>query len=78
MGAVVGAFQAFGRQVGVDLGGGQVRVAEQFLHAAQVGARIQQVGGIAVAQLVRRHGGSSPAMARYFFSRSCRIAAERA
>jgi hypothetical protein len=33
---VVGAFEAFGAHVGVDLGGHQVGVAEQLLHASQI------------------------------------------
>lgn len=36
--------------VGVDLGGGQVAVAQQHLHNAQVGAVVEQVGGEGVAQ----------------------------
>ena len=38
----------------VNLRGGELAVAEQFLHAAQVGAVIEQVRGEGVAQLVRR------------------------
>ena len=41
--------------VGVDLGGGHVLVAEQFLHRADVGASLEQVGGKAMAQRVRGH-----------------------
>ena len=39
--------------VGVDLGGGDVAVAEQGLDGAQVGAIHQEVGGKGVAQGVR-------------------------
>ncbi len=45
--------QAVGGDVGVDLGGGDVGVAEQGLDNAQVGAAFQQVGGEGVAQDVR-------------------------
>ena len=38
--------------VGVDLGGGDVGVAEHFLDDAEVGAVIEEVGGEAVAELV--------------------------
>lgn len=38
--------------VGVDLGGGDVGVAEHFLDNAEVGAVIEEVGGKAVAELV--------------------------
>ena len=42
-------------KVGVDLRGGEVFVAEQLLHAAQVAGGLQQVGGEAVAQHMRMH-----------------------
>ena len=51
---VVGPLEPLGGQVGIDLGRDQVRVAEQFLDAAQVRARVEQVRGITVPQLVRR------------------------
>ena len=54
MRGVVGPLEPFGGQVGIDLGRDQVRVAEQFLHAAQVRARVEQVRRVAVPQLVRR------------------------
>ena len=41
--------------MGVDLGGGEVFVAEQFLHAAQVAGGLQDVAGEGVAQHVRVH-----------------------
>ena len=40
--------------VGVDLGGGEVGVAEHLLDRAEVGAALEQVGGEAVAERVRR------------------------
>ena len=51
---VVGSLEPFCGQVGVDLGRDQVRVAEQLLDAAQVGARVKEVGRVTVPQLVRR------------------------
>jgi hypothetical protein len=42
--------QVIARHVGVDLGGGDVGVAQQGLDDAQVGAAFQQVGGEGVAQ----------------------------
>ena len=39
--------------VGVDLGRPQARVAEQLLDDPQVGATVEQMGGVAVAQRVR-------------------------
>ena len=46
-------FEPAQRQVRVDLGGGDVGVAEQQLHAAQVGAVLDHVRGATVAQTVR-------------------------
>ncbi len=40
-----GLLELVARDVGVDLGGGDVLVAQQELHRAQVGAVLQQVGG---------------------------------
>jgi len=55
MGAVVALFDASLRDVGVDLGGGDVLMAQQLLHHAQVGAAVQHVGGKGVPQQVGRH-----------------------
>ena len=46
--------QAGGADVRVDLRGHQALVAQQFLHAADVGAAVEQVRGEAVPQRVRR------------------------
>src|ERR1051325_9080078 len=40
--------------MGVDLRGGEIRMAEHLLHRAEVGATFEEVGGKAVAQGVRR------------------------
>jgi hypothetical protein len=45
--------QPLTRHVGVDGGRGDVRMPQQQLHRAQVGAVVQQVGGESVAQRVR-------------------------
>ena len=52
VGLVVGFFEAVGGDVGVDLGGDEVGVAQEFLDAAEVGAGVQHVGRIAVAEFV--------------------------
>ena len=52
MGLVVGSFKAFGGQVGVNLCSDQVSMAKQFLDAAEISTRIQQVGSITVPELV--------------------------
>jgi hypothetical protein len=38
-------FQAFSRHMGVNLRGGQIAVAQQHLHHAQIGSVINQMGG---------------------------------
>ena len=55
--------QALGRQVGVDLGGADVGVAEHLLQRAQVAAAGQQVGGERVAQRVGAHAVLQPGAA---------------
>ena len=54
MGLPIGGLQAARRDVGVDLGRGQVLVAEQLLDDPQVGAAVEQVGRERMAQRVRR------------------------
>ena len=53
--------QPFLQHMGVNLRGGDVGVAEQLLHGAQVGAVLQKVAGKGVAQHVRRYlrGGNA-------------------
>ena len=46
---LVQGFQAFASDVGVDLGGADVGVAEEGLDGAQVGAVVDEVGGEGVA-----------------------------
>ena len=67
MGLVVGFFEAVSGDVGIDLGGDQMRVAQQFLDAAQVGARIQKVRGVTVSQLVRREARIETGDGEVFF-----------
>ena len=42
--------QALARHVGVDGGGGNVRVPQEQLHDAQIGAVVEQMGGKGVTQ----------------------------
>ena len=53
----VEGLEAFPGDVGVDLGGGDVGVAEEQLHHPQVGPVVEQVGGEGVAQDVGRQPG---------------------
>ena len=55
MRGVVDPGQVLEVQMRVDLGGGDVGVAEQFLHATQVTGRLEYVAGKAVAQQMRMH-----------------------
>src|SRR5580700_6032174 len=52
VGSVVNTGQMLEIKVGVDLGGGDVRVAEQLLDGAQVAAGLEQVGGEGVPEQV--------------------------
>lgn len=45
------------REMGVDLGRGDIGVAEEDLYTAQVGPVLDHVGGAAVTKLVRAGGG---------------------
>ena len=53
MGLVVDLRQVLEIEVRVDLRRADVGVAQHLLHAAQVAARLQHVGGEAVAEQVR-------------------------
>jgi len=55
MGPVVHLRQMLEIQVGVDLGGADVGMAQQFLNRAQIAARLQQVRREGMAQHVRMH-----------------------
>src|SRR6185437_13525711 len=50
--------------MGVDLRGGNIGVAEQLLHGAQVGAVLQKMAGEGMAKHMRRNLGRSDAGAR--------------
>ena len=50
MSLFVDALELFDGNVGIDLRGRKASVAEQFLHATQVGAAIKQMRRKAVAQ----------------------------
>src|SRR6202042_2073510 len=66
VGLAEGGQQPLDADVSVDLGRGERRMAEHLLHAAQVRAAFQQVGGRRMAQAVRpgvrnvARGGSIP------------------
>src|ERR1700739_5124386 len=53
MGSVVNAGQVLEVKVGIDLGGRDVGVPEQLLHAAQLATRLEQVRGKGMAEEMR-------------------------
>jgi hypothetical protein len=53
----IDGFEAAEGEVGVDLGGGDIGVAEEELDAAQVGSVLDHVGGATVAEAVGAGGG---------------------
>src|SRR5215469_2635320 len=55
VGSVINAGKVLEVKVRVDLGGGDVGVAEQLLHPAQLAARLQQVRSKGVPEQVRMH-----------------------
>ncbi|PTL73718.1 hypothetical protein C1I63_13290 [Rathayibacter caricis DSM 15933] len=55
----VGVADALGRDVRVDLGRPQARVAEHLLDRAEVGSPVEQVGGGGVAERVRTGGAGA-------------------
>ena len=57
MGFVVDLLHPAGGQVRVHLRGAQALVAQQFLHAAEVGTVVEQMRGEAVPQRVRADAG---------------------
>ena len=60
MGAEVLVLEAFGGEVGVDLGRGYVGVPEHLLENAQVASTGQEMRGEAVPQRVRAHAALEP------------------
>ena len=56
---VVHRAQTRDRDVGVELRGGQTRVTQQFLHDAQVGAALEQMGRGTVPKSVRADVGGA-------------------
>ena len=67
MGFAVGFAESGRADVGVDLRGHQAFVAEQFLHAADVGAAVEEMRGEAVAQRMRRGAGVEAGEFQVFF-----------
>src|SRR5262245_21348722 len=78
MGSLVGLAEAGGADVGVNLRGDEAFVAEQFLHAADVGPAIQEMGGKAVPQGVRRRAAVEPSLPKVFFQQSSHAAGRQA
>ncbi len=60
-GVFLDLLEAVGVDVGVDLGGGDVGVSEEFLDDAEVGAAGEEVGGEGVAEGVGVDGADAGA-----------------
>src|SRR5690606_15007593 len=63
MGVKIGPAQVLPGHVGVDLGGGDAGVTQEFLDGAQVGAALEHVGGEGVPQGMRRDPPVGPGAA---------------
>ena len=50
---LVGFRQSFTTEVGVDLGGGQMLVPQQFLNFPEIGSAVEQMSGVGMSQSVR-------------------------
>lgn len=50
------------RDVGVNLSSCQIAVAQQFLHASEVGTTVEQMGGEAMPESVRTGGSHDTGM----------------
>ena len=62
MGGIIGLGQVLKIKPRVHLCGGDVGMAQQFLHGPQVPAGLQQVAGKTVPQHVRMHRGGQPGL----------------
>ena len=55
VGVAIGVFKVLSRYVGVDLGGGEVGMAQELLDGVDVGPVVEHVGGKAMTEDVWRH-----------------------
>ena len=69
---LVRLLQPLGRDVRVNLRRHQMRMPKQFLHAAQIRARIQKMRRITVPQFVRRDGRIQPRQRQIFLQARAR------
>lgn len=60
MRVIIDTLEPFDRDGSVDLRGGELAVAEELLHAAEVGAVVEEMGREGVAQLVGSEAGVEP------------------
>ena len=67
MGFFVGFAQVGRADVRIDLSRDQAFVAQQLLHATDVGAPVEQMGGKAMPQCVRRGPSVESRLAKIFF-----------
>ena len=60
VGGVEHATESLFAHMGVVLGGGEIRMAQQFLHRSEVSPTIEQMGGEGVTQRVGMSGRGRP------------------
>src|SRR5262249_53583849 len=69
-GLLITVLQALSAYMGVNLGCGQTLVAEQFLHATDVGPGVEQVRGKAMAERVRAGSRVQSSQGEIFFEQT--------
>ena len=70
---VIGALKSFCCQMSINLSRDQMRVAKKLLHAAQIGARVQQVCRVTMAQFVGRQRRVQTGQRQVFFQTQLQI-----
>ena len=69
--------QAGGGHVGINLGGGQTAMSEQFLHGADIGTAVEHVGGKTVSEGMRARAPVQARLREIFFQQSADAASRQ-
>lgn len=67
MGFLVSGSEFFGGKMGIDLGGGEICMSQEFLNASEVGAGVEKMSGEAVAEFMGCNGGIQAGLTEVFF-----------
>ena len=67
MSLIVRALEALGGEVRVHLSRGEVGMAKEFLDTAEIGAGVEHVRGVTVAEFVGREMGIETSQSEIFF-----------